>query len=88
MKVCKSGKMNDLVHFQFSLMLEYCPKGDLRSYLIDHEKEFKTSLKYYHEHGCMTESSILNESIAHDIRLLCVWACQVDFLIMILFVFI
>ena len=73
--------MNDTVHLQFSLMLEYCPKGDLRSYLIDHEKEFKTSLKYYHEHGCMTEPSISTVAIAHDIRLLCLWACQVEFLV-------
>ena len=60
-------------------MLEYCPKGNLRSYLIDHEKEFKTSLKYYHEKGCTVESIDPEEIVVHDVRLLCIWACQVDY---------
>ena len=58
-------------------MLEYCLKGNLRSYLIDHEKEFKVSLKNYHDKGSIAESNNLEETIVHDIKLLCLWACQV-----------
>ena len=32
-------------------MLEYCSQGNLRSYLIDHEQDFKKSLKYVAEKG-------------------------------------
>ena len=61
-------------------MLEYCPKGDLRSYLIEHEKEFRRSLKFYHENGCMVDlSPNSGDVIRHDVRLLCIWACQVKY---------
>ena len=59
-------------------MLEYCPKGNLRSYLIDHEKEFKGSLKSYHDKGSIVEPKNLEETLEHDIKLLCFWACQVQ----------
>ena len=58
-------------------MLEYCPKGNLRSYLIDHEKEFKISLKNYHDKGSIFEPKNFEDTIVHDIKLLCFWACQV-----------
>ena len=63
-------------------MLEYCPKGDLRSYIIDHETDFKRSLKYYHENGFIPDRlQNSGEVIHHDVRLFCVWACQVDYIL-------
>ena len=65
-------------------MLEYCPKGDLRSYIIDHETDFKRSLKHYHENGFIPDRlQNSGEVISHDVRLFCVWACQVDHMLKI-----
>ena len=57
-------------------MLEYCPHGNLRSYLIEHEKLFKDDLRLL---AGLTEHVENNkrEGIAHDTSLLCSWACQV-----------
>ena len=56
-------------------MLEYCPNGNLRSYLIDHEIEFKCSLKHYAETGYL--EAVTADGTLHDVKQLCVWACQV-----------
>ena len=73
------GDIFCIFDFQFSLMLEFCPKGNLRSYLIDHDKEFKRSLKYYHDKGYITEEKQLKDTVIHDIKMLCFWACQVGY---------
>ena len=63
--------------FQFALMLEYCSKGNLRSYLIDHEEDFKKSLKYVTEKGYL--EPFTKHEIQHNVKQLCLWACQVIF---------
>ena len=60
-------------------MLEYCPKGNLRSYLLEHDRDFKSSLKYYHEKGYIAERKDPEETVVHDIKLLCAWGCQVRY---------
>ena len=65
-------------------MLEYCPNGNLRSYLIDYEKELKKSLKYYSEKAYLEPTA--PAAVAHDLKLLCVWACQVKKIILCNFV--
>ena len=58
-------------------MLEYCAKGNLRSYLIDHEEDFKKSLKYVTEKGHL--ELLRKDEIEHNVKQLCLWACQVIF---------
>ena len=60
-------------------MLEYCPKGNLRSYLLEHDRDFKSSLKYYHEKGHIAERKDSEQTVVHDIKLLCAWGCQVRY---------
>ena len=66
---------NSFWNFQFALMLEYCPNGNLRSYLIDHETEFRRSLKHYTDMGNLEADTA--EGTIQDAKQLCVWACQV-----------
>ena len=67
-------------YYQFCLLLEYCSAGNLRSYLIDHQREFRQSLDYYDMYGHMDTSQISSTpnvvGIPHDIRLLYRWAHQ------------
>jgi hypothetical protein len=66
-------------HFQFTLLLEYCSNGDLRSYLITNREEFERSLKHYTEKGRIdhcTSSDKAGTSL--DIMVLCRWAYQVS----------
>ena len=58
-------------------MLEYCPKGNLRSYLLSHEEKFKISLKQYAENDVLEQSNTVPGEELHGLNLLCVWACQV-----------
>ena len=59
--------------------MEYCSRGNLRAYLIDHESEFMSSLKYYKENDCvepLQNSEIGNAS--NDVFLLHRWSYQVN----------
>ena len=70
---------NFLFNLQISLILEYCSKGNLRAYLVDHESEFMNSLKYFKENDCvepLQNSEIGNAS--NDVFLLHRWSYQVN----------
>ena len=63
-----------------SLILEYCSRGNLRAYLIAHESEFLSSLKYYKENDCVEPLKISEvEDTSNDVFLLYRWSYQVDF---------
>ena len=63
-----------------SLILEYCSKGNMRSYLIDHENDFKKSLEEFSRP--QTRNSIFKTPSgsggpSHDVSLLYRWTYQV-----------
>ena len=63
---------------QIELILEFCSKGDLRSYLANHRFEFKKALQCYCQTGVIEASVVTNtQEIPHDIRLLYRWTYQV-----------
>ena len=63
---------------QIELILEFCSKGDLRSYLANHRLEFEKSLQYYCQRGVSEEIAVTNaDEIPNDIRLLYRWTYQV-----------
>ena len=65
---------------QISLILEYCARGNLRAYLIDHESEFMRSLKYYKENDFVEPLKISEvEDTSNDVFLLHRWSYQVNF---------
>ena len=70
-------RINVLV-IQVSLLLEYCSKGDLKSFLVDHRKEFHDSLNEFYKTG-FTNKSIPKSSANQilDIRILLRWVFQV-----------
>ena len=64
---------------QISLILEYCARGNLRAYLIDHESEFMSSLKYYKENDFIEPLKISDvEDTPNDVFLLHRWSYQVN----------
>ena len=61
-----------------SLILEYCSKGDMRSYLIHHRKEFQKSLSNFDNNGTLEYIPVSTPTaIHHDVRLLYRWTYQV-----------
>ena len=69
------------IFFQCSLILEYCSKGDLRSYLINHEKEFNKSLEFYQMNKCLaTVEKDVSDTKSHNVALLCQWVYQVTYI--------
>ena len=70
------------VYFQCSLILEYCSMKNLRSYLIDHESEFRRSLEFYENNKFLDPlpSSAVSSGIPHDIPLLYRWTYQVKYI--------
>ena len=65
---------------QISLILEYCSRGNLRAYLIDHESEFMSSLKYYKDNDFVEPLKISEvEDTSNDVFLLHRWSYQVNF---------
>ena len=66
------------IFIQVSLLLEYCSKGDLKSFLVDHRKEFHDSLNEFYKTG-FTNKSIPKSSANQilDIRILLRWVFQV-----------
>ena len=73
-------RLISILRYQFSLLLEYCSRGTLRSYLIDHQFEFGNALQHYDMYGRLdyprpTESR--NRSgIPHDVKMLYRWSYQ------------
>ena len=66
------------IGIQVSLLLEYCSKGDLKSFLVDHRKEFNDSLNDFQKTGVSNKSipkSSVNQVL--DIKILHRWAFQV-----------
>ena len=57
--------------------MEFCSKGDLKHYLIEHAGEFKQSLQYYHEHGVQEQTPLVASDTPHDIEMLFKWISQV-----------
>ena len=63
---------------QVLLILEYCSGGELRSYLIKHQSEFKQSLNDFHDSGKLDHNLILPQDMhPNDIILLYRWTYQV-----------
>ena len=84
------------MNFQFSLILEYCPHGNIKNYLITHRNQFWASVVAYGS----TRSSNLDNDISidfkrpspftpegteskHTLPLLGIWAYQVNNLFVI-----
>ena len=66
------------IKFQCSLILEYCAKGDLRSYLIAHKPAFLQSLEQYeYKENLDTIFPNSDDRDVHDARLLYRWIFQV-----------
>ena len=67
-------------YFQFSLLLEYCSRGTLRSYLIDHQFEFGKALEHYDMYGRLDypnpSESKKRSGIPHNIKMLYRWSYQ------------
>ena len=63
---------------QFSLLLEYCSKGNLRSYLIDHQVEFRSTLTFYMNNHAIEMAPNHASTPHHDITLLYAWCHQVN----------
>ena len=64
--------------FQVSLLLEYCSKGDLNSFLNKHRTEFEDSLMHFqYTGGIKLGLSTNSTSTPSDIRLLYRWMFQV-----------
>ena len=77
--------------FQFSILLEYCSTGDLRSYLKDNSGKIRKSIaastcrRSQSSSTTLTISSASSESKSrtphssiHDLRLLIIWSYQVS----------
>ena len=63
---------------QVSLLLEYCSKGDLKSFLVDHRKEFYDSLNEFHNAETLNQkSSKSSGNPILDIKILHRWIFQV-----------
>ena len=70
--------MEQLFTLQCSLLLEYCSKLNLRSYLIDHETEFKKSLEYFENNRCLDPLATPHGGVtANDLIWLYRWTYQV-----------
>ena len=71
-----------MINFQCSLILEYCAKGNLRSFLIDHRQEFEKSLEYYEKNNFLELLlSFQTSGVSHDVSLLYRWLYQVIFIL-------
>ena len=84
--------LSQLCHsFQFSILLEYCSTGDLRSYLKDNSGKIRKSIaastcrRSQSSSTTLTISSASSESKSrtphssiHDLRLLIIWSYQVS----------
>lgn len=63
---------------QFSLLLEYCSRGELRQYLVKHRVEFEISFKEYNETGKTKQFASIDVTGApSDMILLYIWGFQV-----------
>ena len=66
---------------QISLLLEFCSKGDINSYLCQYRQEFRHSLSVFDERKIISELTTSSKgAVPHDIRLLYRWTYQVSFI--------
>ena len=66
------------IFFQVSLLLEYCSKGDLKSFLVEHREEFQDALTEYHNTGfCNDNISKNSADPVLDVKILYQWGFQV-----------
>ena len=70
----ESVNVKNFLHFQLSLVLEYCSFGDLKSYLKKHYQEFKQTIL----HKDNREQVPLHGSTKHNLAQLEIWAYQVE----------
>ena len=59
------------------MILEYCALGNLKSYMIEHYKEFKENIKTTKKE---TNIADVSEPNKHTIDLLMLWSYQVQFI--------
>ena len=71
----------NLILQQISLLLEFCSKGDINSYLCQYRQEFRHSLSVFDERKIISELTTSSKgAVPHDIRLLYRWTYQVSFI--------
>ena len=70
----KNFNVKVLLHFQLSLVLEYCSFGDLKSYLKKHNQEFKQTIL----HKDNREQMPLHGNTKHNLAQLEIWSYQVQ----------
>ena len=60
--------------------MEYCSKGDLKSFLTEHQKEFNDSLKNFNKMGLVYKDKSRTSAYPNlDMEILHRWIFQVDF---------
>ena len=70
----KNVNVKNLLHFQLSLVLEYCSFGDLKSYLKKHNQEFKQTIL----HKDNREQMLSHGNTKHNLAQLEIWSYQVE----------
>ena len=70
----ESVNVKNFLHFQLSLVLEYCSFGDLKSYLKKHNQEFKQTIL----HKDNREQMPLHGNTKHNLAQLEIWSYQVE----------
>ena len=60
---------------QVALLLEYCSKGDLKSYLIHHREEIEKELIHFSNSGFTPSTT--SSRVTFDVKLLHRWVYQV-----------
>ena len=63
---------------KIALILEYCSRGDLRSYLIKNRHDFEKSLNGVYLHKMVDIKSSTSNSCIHDVNVLYRWTYQVS----------
>ena len=62
---------------KIALILEYCSRGDLRSYLIKNRHDLENSLNGVYLHKMGDTKSSKSDSFIHDVNVLYRWTYQV-----------
>ena len=67
-----------LILTKVALILEYCSRGDLRTYLIKNRHDFEKSLNGVHLHKIVDTKLLAWNRCIHDVNVLYRWTYQVS----------